>query len=70
MDRAQGRGPAAGDLSRGDDRPLYWARLALSRELRTWTPSFALNAQRHETLDTTLETASRGQRDVGSRTAG
>ena len=34
VDRAQGRGPATGDLSRGDDRPLYWARLALSRELR------------------------------------
>ncbi|MDW4914772.1 pyroglutamyl peptidase [Streptomyces californicus] len=65
VDRAQGRGPAAGDLSRGDDRPLYWARLALSRELRTWTPSFTLNAQRRETLDTALETTSRGHRDVG-----
>ncbi|MBI0301472.1 pyroglutamyl peptidase, partial [Streptomyces sp. PRKS01-29] len=27
VDRVQGRGPAGGDLSRDDDRPLYWARL-------------------------------------------
>ncbi|MEU0357600.1 pyroglutamyl peptidase [Streptomyces cyaneofuscatus] len=64
VDRAQGRGPATGDLSRGDDRPLYWARLALSRELRSWTPGFALDDQRRKALHTTLETSSRGQQDI------
>ncbi|MEU9677116.1 MULTISPECIES: pyroglutamyl peptidase [Streptomyces] len=64
VDRAQGRGPATGDLSRGDDRPLYWARLALSRELRTWTPRFDLDDRRREALHSALETASRGQSDI------
>ncbi|MFJ6361678.1 pyroglutamyl peptidase [Streptomyces globisporus] len=62
--RAQGRGPATGDLSRGDDRPLYWARLALSRELRAWTPRFDLDDQRRAALRSALETASRGQGDI------
>ncbi|UIZ16451.1 pyroglutamyl peptidase [Streptomyces sp. R527F] len=62
--RAQGRGPATGDLSRGDDRPLYWARLALSRELRAWTPRFDLDDQRRAALHSALETASRGQGDI------
>ncbi|MFJ2434695.1 pyroglutamyl peptidase [Streptomyces anulatus] len=61
VDRAQGRGPATGDLSRGDDRPLYWARLALSRELRAWTPRFALTDEQRRALHTTLEASSRGQ---------
>ncbi|SBV02536.1 Pyrrolidone-carboxylate peptidase (N-terminal pyroglutamyl peptidase) [Streptomyces sp. Ncost-T6T-1] len=64
VDRAQGRGPATGDLSRGDDRPLYWARLALSRELRAWTPRFDLDDRRREALHSALETASRGQSDI------
>ncbi|MET8729803.1 pyroglutamyl peptidase [Streptomyces parvus] len=64
VDRAQGRGPATGDLSRGDDRPLYWARLALSRELRAWTPRFHLDDRRREALHSALETASRGQSDI------
>ena len=42
VDRVQGRGPAGGDLSRDDDRPLYWARLGLTRELRLWEPEFEL----------------------------
>ncbi len=62
--RAQGRGPATGDLSRGDDRPLYWARLALSRELRSWTPRFELDDEQRKALHTALETASRGQGDI------
>nr|WP_228180530.1 pyroglutamyl peptidase [Streptomyces anulatus] len=64
VDRAQGRGPATGDLSRGDDRPLYWARLALSRELRAWTPRFALTGEQRRALHTALETSSRGQDDI------
>ncbi|MFV0136208.1 pyroglutamyl peptidase [Streptomyces sp. HMX87] len=64
VDRAQGRGPAGGDLSRDDDRPLYWARLGMTRELRTWESGFALTArQRAELLDT-LERTSRGQTTV------
>lgn len=64
VDRAQGRGPAAGDLSRGDDRPLYWARLALSREVRAWTPPFAVGAEQRAALHTALESASRGQQEI------
>jgi pyrrolidone-carboxylate peptidase len=61
VDRAQGRGPAAGDLSRDDDRPLYWARLGMSAGLRQWQPEFTLtDAQRARLLDR-LERTSRGQ---------
>ncbi|WUJ19711.1 pyroglutamyl peptidase [Streptomyces sp. NBC_00390] len=61
VDRAQGRGPAAGDLSREDDRPLYWARLGMTAALRQWQPEFALtDAQRARLLDR-LERSSRGQ---------
>ncbi|MCX4991167.1 MULTISPECIES: pyroglutamyl peptidase [unclassified Streptomyces] len=61
VDRAQGRGPAGGDLSRDDDRPLYWARLGLAREVRGWEPGFALtDAGRARLLDG-LERSSRGQ---------
>lgn len=61
VDRAQGRGPARGDLSRDDDRPLYWARLGMTRELRQWQPEFGLTeAERARLLDR-LERSSRGQ---------
>jgi pyrrolidone-carboxylate peptidase len=64
VDRVQGRGPAGGDLSRDDDRPLYWARLGLTRDVRTWEPEFALtDGQRARLLDE-LERTSRGQTDV------
>lgn len=64
VDRAQGRGPATGDLSRGDDRPLYWARLALGRELRSWGSWFGLSDEQRKALQTALETSSRGQHDI------
>ncbi|MDF3297360.1 pyroglutamyl peptidase [Streptomyces tropicalis] len=64
VDRVQGRGPAAGDLSRDDDRPLYWARLAMTRALRTWEPDFGLDGPRRAGLLDTLERTSRGQDDV------
>jgi hypothetical protein len=36
VDRVQGRGPAGGDLSRDDDRPLYWAnRLDIRAQVRS-----------------------------------
>jgi pyrrolidone-carboxylate peptidase len=64
VDRAQGRGPAGGDLSRDDDRPLYWARLGMTREVREWDPGFGLTgAQRVRLLDD-LERSSRGQDSV------
>ncbi|MFJ6995498.1 pyroglutamyl peptidase [Streptomyces sp. NPDC003090] len=61
VDRAQGRGPAGGDLARDDDRPLYWARLGLTRELRAWEPWFALTDEARARLLARLESASRGQ---------
>jgi pyrrolidone-carboxylate peptidase len=64
VDRAQGRGPAGGDLSRDDDRPLYWARLGMTREVRTWQPDFALSESRRAALLDELERTSRGQTSV------
>ncbi|MET9670356.1 pyroglutamyl peptidase [Streptomyces sp. NPDC006475] len=61
VDRAQGRGPVRGDLSRDDDRPLYWARLAMTRELRQWEPGFGLTTGQRDRLVDRLERASRGQ---------
>ncbi|MFF8829402.1 pyroglutamyl peptidase [Streptomyces sp. NPDC015131] len=61
VDRAAGRGPAGGDLARDDDRPLYWARLAMTRELRSWEPGFALSGGERDRLLDRLETSSRGQ---------
>ncbi|WP_330267221.1 pyroglutamyl peptidase [Streptomyces griseorubiginosus] len=61
VDRAQGRGPAGGDLSRDDDRPLYWARLGMTREVRTWEPSFGLPDAQRAALLSELERTSRGQ---------
>ncbi|MFC8366532.1 pyroglutamyl peptidase [Streptomyces sp. CB02400] len=64
VDRAQGRGPAGGDLSRDDDRPLYWARLGMTRELRAWEPGFRLGEDRRARLLDELERASRGQTTI------
>ncbi|MDN3297222.1 pyroglutamyl peptidase [Streptomyces ficellus] len=61
VDRAQGRGPVRGDLARDDDRPLYWARLGMTRELRAWEPRFALSSAERARLLERLETSSRGQ---------
>ncbi|MFK0289775.1 pyroglutamyl peptidase [Streptomyces sp. NPDC090442] len=64
VDWAQGRGPAGGDLGRDDDRPLYWARLGMTRDVRTYKPGFGLSdAQRSSLLDQ-LERTSRGQTDI------
>ncbi|WP_436843443.1 pyroglutamyl peptidase [Streptomyces hundungensis] len=64
VDRVQGRGPAGGDLSRDDDRPLYWARLGLTRELRLWQPEFTLTQASRAALLDRLEQTSRGQTSV------
>ena len=59
VDRAQGRS-TAGDLDPYDDRPLYWARLALSALLRTsGSPLLTVQHQRHALLRI-LDRASRG----------
>ncbi|MER5474907.1 pyroglutamyl peptidase [Streptomyces sp. NPDC002685] len=64
VDRAQGRGPAGGDLSRDDDRPLYWARLGMTREVRGWEPGFGLSSARRARLLAGLERSSRGQEAI------
>ncbi|MFF8099394.1 pyroglutamyl peptidase [Streptomyces sp. NPDC016640] len=64
VDRAQGRGPAGGDLSRDDDRPLYWARLGMTRELRSWEPGFPVSEQQRAWLLDELERTSRGQTTI------
>jgi pyrrolidone-carboxylate peptidase len=61
--RAQGRLPA-GTLPVTDDRPLYWARLQLTRALRQWTPSFPLSAEARAGLLDALERSSRGQDSI------
>ncbi|MEU9998878.1 pyroglutamyl peptidase [Streptomyces sp. NPDC050848] len=60
VDRAQGR-RVRGDLSVDDDRPLYWARLAMTRELRSWKPEFTLGEEGRARLLDRLERSSRGQ---------
>ncbi|MFD0151288.1 pyroglutamyl peptidase [Streptomyces sp. NPDC055721] len=64
VDRAQGRGNAGGDLSRDDDRPLYWSRLALTRELRSWKPGFGITEKGRTRLLDRLERSSRGQDSI------
>ncbi len=64
VDRAQGRGPAGGDLSPDDDRPLYWARLGMTRALREWRPAFPLSERRRAELVAAVERGSRGQDSV------
>jgi pyrrolidone-carboxylate peptidase len=58
--RAQGKLPP-GTLPVTDDRPLYWARLQLTKALRQWTPSFALSPADRAALIDVLEKTSRGQ---------
>lgn len=61
--RAQGRLPA-GSLPVTDDRPLYWARLQLTRAVRQWTPSFELTDVQRTRLIGLLDESSRGQDSV------
>ena len=62
-DRAQGDIPVTGSLPGGDDRPLYWARIAMTRLVAQWTPARgpAPSPQARTRLVERLETASRGQ---------
>ncbi len=49
----------AGRLS-VDDRPLYWTRNFIIRELQEWHPTFSLTTAQRNTLISTFERASRG----------
>jgi pyrrolidone-carboxylate peptidase len=60
VDRAQGRRPGMGTLDPHDDRPLYWARLQLTKALRQWQPKFTLPAADRTALLTSLDHGSRG----------
>jgi hypothetical protein len=64
VDRAQQRGPVAGNLPYSDDRPLYWARLQTRAALRQWIPKFQLSADDRTELITTFDRASRGMFDI------
>ncbi|MGA9748346.1 MAG: hypothetical protein WBQ50_12890 [Nocardioides sp.] len=59
--RAQGRIPVRGSLPGGDDRPLYWARVEMTRLLTLWTPRGGVSDATRERLLERLETVSRGQ---------
>ncbi|MFJ9518538.1 pyroglutamyl peptidase [Kitasatospora sp. NPDC101801] len=59
VNRSQGRRPG-GDLAASDDRPLYWARLAMVDQLAGWQPVFAVD---REALRGRFEDASRGLRE-------
>ncbi|WP_284581251.1 pyroglutamyl peptidase [Streptomyces sp. 2P-4] len=63
--RAQGRRPGGG-LASGDDRPLYWARVAMTAHLARWEPEFAVD---RAALRTRFEDASRGLADNAFRSA-
>ncbi|MET9882088.1 pyroglutamyl peptidase [Streptomyces sp. NPDC006430] len=63
--RAQGQRPG-GDLPVGDDRPLYWTRLAMTTALARWEPPFAVDRR---ALRARFEDASRGLTDNAFRTS-
>ncbi|GAA2666330.1 MULTISPECIES: hypothetical protein [Actinosynnema] len=53
-----------------DDRPLYWARLGMTKALRQWQPRWALPAADRSALLDRLDRASRGLSDVRFRANG
>jgi pyrrolidone-carboxylate peptidase len=59
VERAQGT-RWMGSIERYDDRPLYWARLMGTRDLRQWRPAFRLSDAARAALVKTFEYASRG----------
>ncbi len=63
VDRAQGRRPDLGSIDKADDRPLYWARLQMSKALRQWTPRFPLPAPARADLLKTFDAGARGLDD-------
>jgi len=65
-DRAQGRERVRGSLPGGDDRPLYWARVSMTRVLARWGSA---QDEGVAGLTTRLETTSRGQDSLEVPTA-
>lgn len=61
--RAQGR-LHIGTLDRFDDRPLYWARLSMTRALREWQPAFDLGFTQRNALIHILDRGSRGVNSI------
>jgi hypothetical protein len=57
--RAQGS-RQLGTIDRYDDRPLYWARLYLTRALREWKSAAAITTTQRNALVRILDRASRG----------
>jgi pyrrolidone-carboxylate peptidase len=57
--RAQGRMHFGTD-DRYDDRPLYWARLSMTKALRQWSPDFTVGSFNSAALVRILDYASRG----------
>lgn len=55
----------SGSAVAGDDRPLYWARLAMTLALRRWTPAFPVDAALRTRLEHRFEYASRGITSTG-----
>jgi pyrrolidone-carboxylate peptidase len=49
-----------GTLNSDDDRPLYWARLELTKDVHQWLPAFALASAARTKLVDDLDDASRG----------
>lgn len=64
VDRVKGASHVKGDLSAGDDRPLYWARLAMASALNRWEPDFELSKAERAELVADLDRRSRGQQDA------
>jgi hypothetical protein len=66
VDRVQGRrpSPAGSKLPNSDDRPLYWARVQMTKVLRQWAPSWNLTPEQAGELQWQFERASRGQYDI------
>jgi pyrrolidone-carboxylate peptidase len=64
VDRAQGR-RWMGSIERYDDRPLYWSRLTITRDLRQWRPGFVLSGPARAALLKTFEYAARGVSSTG-----
>ena len=60
----QDKAEPGGTPSDGDDRPLYWTRLAMSAPLRQWDPGFALTEHDRTALISDLDRISRGKDDI------
>ncbi|HEX4220831.1 MAG TPA: hypothetical protein VHZ97_00565 [Pseudonocardiaceae bacterium] len=54
-----------GTLNSDDDRPLYWARLELTKDVHQWQPKFTLSDATRTKLVGDLDDASRGIDSIG-----